>query len=87
MSNREMSRGRWAWDDFGAPRPDDRTISLATDFELVEILRKATAELQRRAQHNPGLYELYGLLLNLPKIEPLTKGLFTSIGVKSTNDA
>ncbi len=72
-------RGRWAWDDFGAPRLNDRTIALATDFELIGHLEKVMAEVRLRAERNPGFYELYGLLLNLPKREQPTKGLFADI--------
>lgn len=87
MSNREMSRGRWAWDDFGAPRLDDRTIMLATDMELIAQMQKVVAEIRKRAEASPAFYELAGLLLNLPKSEPLTKGLFASIGVQSKDGA
>jgi hypothetical protein len=77
-------RGRWAREDFGAPRPDDRIIAMMTDLELVSHVQKATAEIRRRAKRNPALYELAGLLLNLPKQEP-AKGFFAEIGEKLQN--
>jgi hypothetical protein len=83
-SQATTGRRRWAWEEPGAPRPDDRIIAMMTDLELVSHVQKATAEIRRRAKRNPALYELAGLLLNLPKQEP-AKGFFAEIGEKLQN--
>lgn len=83
MSSRE-ARGRWAFEDFGAPRLEreiDRAIQVATDIELIEALQRIGAEVQQRARRRPAFFEAYGLISTLPKIEP-THGLFAGITTK-----
>src|SRR5687768_15560058 len=84
-SRATTGRRRWAWEEPGAPRPDDRIIAMMTDLELVSHVQKELAEIRRRAERNPGIYELAGLLLNLPKADQPAKGFFAEIGAKGQN--